>query len=574
METFNDFGLDTNLLNAIDSLGYDKPTEIQAQAIGPSINGIDIMGIAQTGSGKTAAFLIPLIKRLSEGKGKARMPRGLILSPTRELAAQIFNNFTKLSEGIRLKSTLIIGGTSYQEQKKSLDVGVDVIIGTPGRIYDHLERHNVMLHGIQYLVIDEADRMLDEGFIPQVEMICSRTSPMRQTLFFSATMNPEIEKLADDYLSAPLRIEVNPQASVSDDIEQLVYLVESRGSRDLFKKKRSVLRKIIAKFGEDLSNAIIFSNTKNNVDILQKSMRVHGYKSESIHGDHTQTARTEALTKFRNGDIQFLIASDVASRGLDIPKVSHVINLDVPSNPEDYIHRIGRTGRAGNKGTSVTLCSMKEVKTLEAIENLIAQPLSKFKAVLKGRSQDLKIVPMDNEQRKEAEVADETQLKEREEKTSYPKSKSKEQGQSSRNRTSVGLNETSTEALSETTSHTQERKSDQVLEDVAISDDNEPLVRRRWSYRKKDSSRRKSQQEFSSATGDNAVNADNDHPDDSSSEITTKSQRGDKNNRQAPGNTGQKEAKRPGRNPTKSKNRGFEDRIPAFVNYDFGLISS
>ncbi len=574
METFNDFGLDTNLLNAIDSLGYDKPTEIQAQAIGPSINGIDIMGIAQTGSGKTAAFLIPLIKRLSEGKGKARMPRGLILSPTRELAAQIFNNFTKLSEGIRLKSTLIIGGTSYQEQKKSLDVGVDVIIGTPGRIYDHLERHNVMLHGIQYLVIDEADRMLDEGFIPQVEMICSRTSPMRQTLFFSATMNPEIEKLADDYLSAPLRIEVNPQASVSDDIEQLVYLVESRGSRDLFKKKRSVLRKIIAKFGEDLSNAIIFSNTKNNVDILQKSMRVHGYKSESIHGDHTQTARTEALTKFRNGDIQFLIASDVASRGLDIPKVSHVINLDVPSNPEDYIHRIGRTGRAGNKGTSVTLCSMKEVKTLEAIENLIAQPLSKFKAVLKGRSQDLKIVPMDNEQRKEAETADETQLKEREEKTSYPKSKSKEQGQSSRNRTSVGLNETSTEALSETTSHTQERKSDQVLEDVAISDDNKPLVRRRWSYRKKDSSRRKSQQEFSSATGDNAVNADNDHPDDSSSEITTKSQRDDKNNRQALGNTGQKEAKRPGRNPTKSKNRGFEDRIPAFVNYDFGLISS
>lgn len=570
METFNDFGLDTNLLNAIDSLGYDKPTEIQAQAIGPSINGIDIMGIAQTGSGKTAAFLIPLIKRLSEGKGKARMPRGLILSPTRELAAQIFNNFTKLSEGIRLKSTLIIGGTSYQEQKKSLDVGVDVIIGTPGRIYDHLERHNVMLHGIQYLVIDEADRMLDEGFIPQVEMICSRTSPMRQTLFFSATMNPEIEKLADDYLSAPLRIEVNPQASVSDDIEQLVYLVESRGSRDLFKKKRSVLRKIIAKFGEDLSNAIIFSNTKNNVDILQKSMRVHGYKSESIHGDHTQTARTEALTKFRNGDIQFLIASDVASRGLDIPKVSHVINLDVPSNPEDYIHRIGRTGRAGNKGTSITLCSMKEVKTLEAIENLIAQSLSKFKAVLKGRSQDLKIVPMDNEQRKEAETADETQLKEREEKTSYPKSKSKEQGQSSRNRTSVGLNETSTEALSETTSHTQERKSDQVLEDVVISDDNEPLVRRRWSYRKKDSSRRKSQQEFSSATGDNAVNADNDHPDDSSSEITTKSQRDDKNNRQAPGNTGQKEAKRPGRNPTKSKNRGFEDRIPAFVNYDFG----
>lgn len=570
METFNDFGLDTNLLNAIDSLGYDKPTEIQAQAIGPSINGIDIMGIAQTGSGKTAAFLIPLIKRLSEGKGKARMPRGLILSPTRELAAQIFNNFTKLSEGIRLKSTLIIGGTSYQEQKKSLDVGVDVIIGTPGRIYDHLERHNVMLHGIQYLVIDEADRMLDEGFIPQVEMICSRTSPMRQTLFFSATMNPEIEKLADDYLSAPLRIEVNPQASVSDDIEQLVYLVESRGSRDLFKKKRSVLRKIIAKFGEDLSNAIIFSNTKNNVDILQKSMRVHGYKSESIHGDHTQTARTEALTKFRNGDIQFLIASDVASRGLDIPKVSHVINLDVPSNPEDYIHRIGRTGRAGNKGTSVTLCSMKEVKTLEAIENLIAQPLSKFKAVLKGRSQDLKIVPMDNEQRKEAETADETQLKGREEKTSYPKSKSKEQGQSSRNRTSVGLNETSTEALSETTSHTQERKSDQVLEDVAISDDNEPLVRRRWSYRKKDSSRRKSQQEFSSATGDNDVNADNDHPDDSSSEITTKSQRDDKNNQQPLGNTGQKEAKRPGRNPTKSKNRGFEDRIPAFVNYDFG----
>ena len=574
MKTFKDFGLDTKVLNAIETLGYDKPTEIQAHTIEPAINGRDILGIAQTGSGKTAAFLIPLIKRLAEGKAKARMPRGLILTPTRELAAQIEENYNELSKEIKLSSTLIIGGTSYQEQKKAFSVGVDIIIGTPGRIYDHLERQNVMLHGIQFLVIDEADRMLDEGFIPQVEMICSRTSPLRQTLFFSATMNPEIEKLGDNFLTDPLRIEVSPRASVSDDIEQLVYLVESRDSREVFKKKRSILRKIITNFGDDLSNAIIFSNTKNNVDILQKSMKYHGYKSESIHGDHTQTARTEALTNFRNGDIQFLIASDVASRGLDIPLVSHVINLDVPSNPEDYIHRIGRTGRAGNKGTSVTLCSKKELNSLGSIESLMSQPLNKYKIVLKGKSQSLKIIPIDEDLQnsrgkatdmntQEQRTAEDNEDSPFEENESNSKSKRKGKSSSPKVRKAKDLLQAKNETNIVTETSPENKQSVELPEDNPETSPRKP-VRRRWSYRKKDLPRRKPRH--------NAESEVDNISDLSSSgeslpvEVTqATAEEFDRNTKQK----SKKESKKTKRNPGNPKNRGFEGRTPAFAFYDF-----
>lgn len=585
MTTFKDFGLDSKVLNAIETLGYDKPTEIQAQAIEPAINGRDILGIAQTGSGKTAAFLIPLIKRLAEGKAKARMPRGLILTPTRELAAQIAENYSELAKEIKLSSTLIIGGTSYQEQKKAFDVGVDIIIGTPGRIYDHLERQNVMLHGIQFLVIDEADRMLDEGFIPQVEMICSRTSPLRQTLFFSATMNPEIEKLGDNFLRDPLRIEVSPRASVSDDIEQLVYLVDSKDSRVIFKKKRNILRKIISNFGDDLTNAIIFSNTKNNVDILQKSMKYHGFKSESIHGDHTQTARTEALTKFRNGEIQFLIASDVASRGLDIPLVSHIINLDVPVNPEDYIHRIGRTGRAGNKGTSVTLCSKKELNSLDSIESLISQPLKKYKIMLKGRSQSLQIIPIENDQEtlgkqasemtvKDQETAEDTGLSLDENKPDSKAREIKKRGspRESKSRQSHH-SEKENPVDSDTTS--EGKQSEEFLEDNPDLRPKKP-VRRRWSYRKKDLARRKPKPDTHNANNDADDEIDNspshsNSGDSSSLEATQPNpEEQDKNIRyKHDRDPNQKEPKGTRRKSGNPKNRGFEGKTPAFVYYDF-----
>ena len=586
MKTFDDFGLDTKVLNAIEALGYDKPTEIQAQAIEPANNGRDILGIAQTGSGKTAAFLLPLIKRLSEGRAKARMPRGLILTPTRELAAQIEENFNELAKEIKLSSTLIIGGTSYQEQKKSFSVGVDIIIGTPGRIYDHLERQNVMLHGIQFLVIDEADRMLDEGFIPQVEMICSRISPLRQTLFFSATMNPEIEKLGDGFLSDPLRIEVSPRASVSDDIEQLVFLVESRDSRQVFKQKRAILRKIISNFDDKLSNAIIFSNTKNNVDILQKSMKYHGYKSESIHGDHTQIARTEALTKFRNGEIQFLIASDVASRGLDIPLVSHIINLDVPSNPEDYIHRIGRTGRAGNKGTSVTLCSKKELSSLASIESLISQPLNKYKIVLKGRSQSLQITPLDEDPKhtrgkakdmtaKDQESVDDAGVASFDENNPDPKPEVKKKNQASKVRKSKNMIADEHDGMDDLSTSADDSHSEDIASDNPETGPKKP-IKRRWSYRKKDLTRRKPKVE-ASLTGTDAGIKEASFTDRSPSDETipgavaqSESEENDDNSRQKnQRKTSLNEPKKTKKGSGNPRNRGFEGRPPAFVFYNF-----
>ena len=573
MVTFKDFGLDAKVLNAIEKLGYDKPTEIQAHTIEPAINGSDILGIAQTGSGKTAAFLIPMIKKLAEGRAKARMPRGLVITPTRELAAQIYENFSNLSADIKLTSTLIIGGTSYQEQQKALNTGVDIIIGTPGRIYDHLERQNVMLHGIQYLVIDEADRMLDEGFIPQIEMICSRTSPRRQTLFYSATMYSEIEKLADNFLTDPLRVEVSPRASVSEDIEQLVFIVDKGDSRDLFKKKRNILRKVINHFGDDLSNAIIFSNTKNHVDILQKSMKFHGFESESIHGDHTQSVRTEALNKFRNGEIQFLIASDVASRGLDIPLVSHVINLDVPVNPEDYIHRIGRTGRAGNKGTSVTLCSKKELNSLDSIEKLISKPLNKFKLLLKGKSQELRIVPLnqidENSEENSKEMMDmeteDTDISTAEENKSESQGRKKKKGKHTKRRGSP--KPADLESASSADAGDGNMASGETVSDSEEAETVKP-VRRRWSYRKKDLYTRKSKSDAAPDKTDDKTNVDlvseeSPEPDGiQASEQKSKSQ----SKQKGAGKSGQGGSKRGNK---QSKNKGFEGQTPAFVYYDF-----
>ncbi len=384
MSTFNHLGIVPVVLDNVKNMGFTEPTEIQALAIKPSIEGRDVLGIAQTGTGKTAAFLIPLITKLMETRAKARMPRGLVLTPTRELAAQIVEFFDSLAQNTSLKKALLIGGVSFKEQKKLLDVGVDVLIGTPGRILDHLEQQNLILHGIQTVIIDEADRMLDEGFVPDVEKICTKIPNRRQTLFYSATMIPEIEALTTQFLQNPVRFEISPQASVSAKIRQIGYMVEGKSDSEEFGNKREALRRLIGDLGEEVKNAIIFCNTKNKVDILRRSMTSHGIKCTSIHGDHPQSTRTAVLESFRQGDPRFLIASDVASRGLDISFVSHVFNLDVPSNPEDYVHRIGRTGRAGKRGVAITLCGPSETKGLKAVEKLMGQNIE----ILTGTSDD------------------------------------------------------------------------------------------------------------------------------------------------------------------------------------------
>ena len=375
MSTFKDLNIPPLILENINTLGYNSPTQIQSLTINPATEGQDILGIAQTGTGKTAAFIIPLITKLLSSRAKARLPRGLILTPTRELAAQVNDFFESLAKQTNLTKVLLIGGVSYQEQEKLLDVGVDVLIGTPGRIHDHLERQNIMLHGIQSVIIDEADRMLDEGFMPQVKEICSRIPAQRQTLFFSATMNPDIEALTQSFLRNPVRVEISPPASVSNKIKQIGYYVKGNNEREEFNQKTQALHRVITELGSQVKNAIIFCNTKNKVDTLRLALTSKGLQCSSIHGDHPQAIRTSVLDKFREGDPPFLVASDVASRGLDISFVSHVFNLDVPNNPEDYIHRIGRTGRAGKRGVAITFCGQKETKTLKAIEKLMNQEI-------------------------------------------------------------------------------------------------------------------------------------------------------------------------------------------------------
>ncbi|PYG34652.1 DEAD/DEAH box helicase [Pelagimonas varians] len=384
MTKFSDLNLSPKVLKAIDEAGYETPTPIQAGAIPPALEGKDVLGIAQTGTGKTASFTLPMITMLARGRARARMPRSLVLCPTRELAAQVAENFDTYSKHVKLTKALLIGGVSFKEQDALIDKGVDVLIATPGRLLDHFERGKLLLTGVQVMVVDEADRMLDMGFIPDIERIFSLTPFTRQTLFFSATMAPEIERITNTFLSAPARIEVARQASASETIEQgAVVFKASRRDREATEKRR-VLRALIDGEGEKCTNAIIFCNRKVDVDIVSKSLKKYGYDAAPIHGDLDQAQRTKTLDGFRNGDLRILVASDVAARGLDVPSVSHVFNFDVPSHAEDYIHRIGRTGRAGRDGKAITIVIPRDEKYLDAVEALLQKPIPRIENPIKA----------------------------------------------------------------------------------------------------------------------------------------------------------------------------------------------
>ena len=377
MTKFSDLNLNPKVLKAISETGYESPTPIQAGAIPPALEGKDVLGIAQTGTGKTASFTLPMLSLLARGRARARMPRSLVLCPTRELAAQVAENFDTYSKHLKLTKALLIGGVSFKEQDALIDRGVDVLIATPGRLLDHFERGKLLLTGVQVMVVDEADRMLDMGFIPDIERIFSLTPFTRQTLFFSATMAPEIERITNTFLSAPARIEVARQATASETIEQGVVMFKaSRRDREGSEKRR-VLRELIKREGETCTNAIIFCNRKTDVDICAKSMKKYGLNAAPIHGDLDQSQRMKTLDSFRNGELQFLVASDVAARGLDIPSVSHVFNFDVPGHAEDYVHRIGRTGRAGREGKAFTICSPRDEKAFDAVETLIQKQITR-----------------------------------------------------------------------------------------------------------------------------------------------------------------------------------------------------
>jgi superfamily II DNA/RNA helicase len=365
---FSELGLSAKVLAAITAAGYTEPTPIQAKAIPFAVRGQDVLGIAQTGTGKTASFVLPMLTRLEQGRARARMPRSLILCPTRELAAQVAENFERYGVNHKLNLALLIGGVSFDEQNRKLDRGVDVLIATPGRLLDHQQRGKLLLTGVEILVIDEADRMLDMGFIPDIEKICSLLPPAKQTLFFSATMPPEIKRLVDRFLRNPERVEAAPQATAAATITQRFKYVPWDA-----KEKRQALRDWIK--AEEVKNAIIFCNRKTDVDILFKSLTRHGFNAGCLHGDMDQHNRTATLEAFRAGTITLLAASDVAARGLDIPDVSHVFNFDVPVHAEDYVHRIGRTGRAGRKGFAATLVSGDDIRTLKEIEKMLKVPL-------------------------------------------------------------------------------------------------------------------------------------------------------------------------------------------------------
>ena len=359
--TFADLGLSDQLLRAVEDSGYNDPTPIQRAAIPSVLMGRDLVGIAQTGTGKTAGFVLPMLDILSHGRSRALMPRSLILEPTRELAAQVSENFEKYGKYQKLSMALLIGGVQMGDQVKALDEGVDVLIATPGRLMDLFERGKILLTGCDLLVIDEADRMLDMGFIPDIEEICSKLPKSRQTLLFSATMPPPIQKLAAKFLNEPKRIEVARPATANVNIEQR--LVNVRGD-----KKREALRDILRH--DELKNAIVFSNRKSTVRELATALKRSGFAVGQIHGDMDQSDRIAEFDRFKNDEINILVASDVAARGLDVKGVSHVINFDVPWQPDDYIHRIGRTGRAGMKGIAVTLATREDAEAVSAIEKL------------------------------------------------------------------------------------------------------------------------------------------------------------------------------------------------------------
>ncbi len=367
--SFDTLGLSDKVVQAVETAGYTTPTPIQAEAIPHILAHRDVLGIAQTGTGKTASFTLPMLTRLEKGRARARMPRTLILEPTRELAAQVEENFTRYGVNHKLTVALLIGGVSFEEQGKKITRGADVLIATPGRLLDHTERGGLLLTGVEILVIDEADRMLDMGFIPDIERIVKLIPFTRQTLLFSATMPPEIGRLADKFLQNPVRVEVAKPATAAENIT-LSLVASDPKPHD----KRVTLRRLIDG-AEDLTNAIIFCNRKRDVATLYRSLQKHGYSVGALHGDMDQHSRLKTLDAFRDNEITLLVASDVAARGLDIPNVSHIFNFDVPTHAEDYVHRIGRTGRAGRSGVAITIATRAEGKYIDAIERLIGKAI-------------------------------------------------------------------------------------------------------------------------------------------------------------------------------------------------------
>ena len=364
---FSDLGLSDELSRAVADLGYKSPTPIQEKSIPIVLMGRDILGSAQTGTGKTASFTLPMIDILASGRAKARLPRSLILAPTRELAAQVAESFENFSSYHKLSMALLIGGVSFADQNAALGKGVDVLIATPGRLLDHFERGKVLLNDVKILVIDEADRMLDMGFIPDVERIAGLLPRMRQTLFFSATLSDDIQKLGSKFVMNPKIIEIAPPATTADTVAQHLVWTDA-------KSKRSILRDILRH--ESVKNAVVFCNRKRDISILVKSLTTHGFSAVALHGDMTQSARLDALQRFKDGEVPLMIASDVAARGLDIAGLSHVFNFDVPNHAEDYVHRIGRTGRAGKSGRAFTIAASKDDhKYVDFIETLTGKPI-------------------------------------------------------------------------------------------------------------------------------------------------------------------------------------------------------
>ena len=365
---FKDLGLCKEILSSVNNIGYIEPTEIQKKVIPYILIGRDILGCAQTGTGKTASFIIPLIEILKYGKSKSRMPRSLILAPTRELAMQVSEEFNKINKQLNLQMALLIGGTSYAEQQNKLLKGVDVLIATPGRLLDHIERGKVLIKDIKLLIIDEADRMLDMGFIPDIVRINNLLPKIRQTLFFSATLSNEIRNVGKDFLINPKEISINPYSSMSENIDSTFIKTNSKNKMNDLKKLLSI---------DPVKSAVIFCNKKADIDKVSKFLRKNHFDTLPLHGDMEQNLRIKSLEKFKDKSAEMLIASDVAARGIDIDGLSHVFNYDVPNNPEDYVHRIGRTGRAGKKGKAYTLFEDKDKKAIISIEKLIKQKIKK-----------------------------------------------------------------------------------------------------------------------------------------------------------------------------------------------------
>jgi superfamily II DNA/RNA helicase len=396
--SFSHLGLSDKVLAAVAATGYTTPTPIQEQAIPHVLARRDVLGIAQTGTGKTAAFVLPMLTMLEKGRARARMPRTLILEPTRELAAQVKENFDKYGAGQKLNVALLIGGVSFGDQDTKLTRGVDVLIATPGRLLDHTERGGLLLTGVELLVIDEADRMLDMGFIPDIERVCKMIPFTRQTLFFTATMPAEIRRITEAFLHNPEKVEVSRPATTAVGVAQFQVAVGREPH-----EKRETLRSLL-RDAKDLQNAIIFCNRKREVALLHKSLQKHGFSVGALHGDMDQSARTAALDQFRKGEIPLLVASDVAARGLDIPAVSHVFNFDVPHHADDYVHRIGRTGRAGRAGTAISIVTPLDQKSMVAIEKLTGQTIPRVDGGVESLPADSSATPPagGNEQPREA----------------------------------------------------------------------------------------------------------------------------------------------------------------------------